>query len=81
MGSTRGDIGRPPKLTYLSMDPLSSTVGSSQVFAYVERLARRGLGVDLVTFEHSVDLGLLEKLSVLGVTNITKPFGLRSSST
>ncbi|MEE2767721.1 MAG: glycosyltransferase [Actinomycetota bacterium] len=57
------------------MDPLSSTVGSSQVFAYVERLARRGLGVDLVTFEHSVDLGLLEKLSVLGVDWRPQKFG------
>ena len=28
-----------PRITYISVDPVTSTVGSSQVLAYVERLA------------------------------------------
>ena len=44
-----------PRVTYLSVDPVTSTVGASQVLAYVERLAERGVGVDLHSFEHHVD--------------------------
>ena len=50
------------------MDPVSSTVGSSQVLAYVERLADRGVQVDLVTFEDSVDPSLRASLAARGVT-------------
>ena len=58
-----------PVLTYLSMDPLTSTVGSSQVLAYVERLASRGLAIELVSFEHGRRDGELESpLRSLGVT-------------
>jgi glycosyltransferase involved in cell wall biosynthesis len=64
-----------PTLTYLSMDPLSSTVGSSQVLAYVEGLARRGIDVDLVTFEHRVDFDLRERLVDLGVGWRPQSFG------
>jgi glycosyltransferase involved in cell wall biosynthesis len=64
-----------PTVTYLSMDPLTSTVGSSQVLAYVQRLARRGIDVDLVTFEHSVDSALQTHLSDLGVKWRPQRFG------
>ncbi len=63
-------------VTYLSMDPLSSTVGSSQVLAYIERLAHRGVQIDLITFEHAVDPELTERLSGLGVTWRPQRFGL-----
>jgi len=56
-----------PEVTYLSMDPVSSTVGSSQVLAYVERLADRGVSVDLVTFEDSVDPTLHQRFMDVGV--------------
>ena len=63
-------------VTYLSMDPLSSTVGSSQVLAYIERLAHRGVQIDLITFEHAVDPELTQRLSGLGVTWRPQRFGL-----
>ena len=56
-----------PVVNYLSMDPIASTVGHSQVLAYVERLAKLGVTIDLVTFEESVDTGLLERLAEIGV--------------
>ena len=62
-------------VTYVSMDPLTSTVGSSQVLAYIERLARCGVDVDLITFEHTVDVDLAEHLSGLGVTWIPRRYG------
>jgi len=43
-----------PEVTYLSVDPVSSTVGSSQVLAYVKRLAERGVPLHLYSFEHEV---------------------------
>ena len=63
-------------VTYLSMDPLTSTVGSSQVVAYIERLAHRGVEVDLVTFEHAVTPEMTESLSSLGVTWRPQRFGI-----
>jgi len=69
-----------PTLTYLSMDPLTSTVGSSQVLAYVERLALRGVDVDLVTFEHRVDLDLWERLARIGVRWRPQDFGRHGSA-
>jgi len=62
-------------VTYLSMDPLASTVGLSQVLAYVERLAGRGVAVDLVTFEQEVDAALVERLAGLGVGWRPQRFG------
>lgn len=56
-----------PVVTYLSMDPVTSTVGKSQVSNYVERLADVGVSIDLVTFEHHVDSGLQSRLADLGV--------------
>jgi len=64
-----------PTVTYLSMDPLTSTVGSSQVRAYVECLALRGVDVDLVTFEHDVDPVLHSRLVSFGVTWRPQRFG------
>ena len=75
MGVLVGTTSGLPTVTYLSMDPLTSTVGSSQVLAYVERLARRGVDVDLVTFEHDVDSVLRERLSGLGVIWRPQQFG------
>ncbi len=72
MGRTSADA---TSVTYLSVDPLSSTVGSSQVLAYVERLAGRGAVVDLVTFEHDVDPALAERLARSGVGWRPKRFG------
>ena len=57
------------------MDPLTSTVGFSQVLGYVERLANRGIDVDLVTFEHEVDPVLQERLHGLGVEWQPQRFG------
>ena len=65
-----------PDVTYVSMDPLTSTVGSSQVLAYVERLAGRGVDVDLISFEHGVDSVLRERLVGLGVEWRPQRFGL-----
>jgi glycosyltransferase involved in cell wall biosynthesis len=67
MGLSTGSGAPLITVTYLSMDPLTSTVGSSQVLAYIERLALAGVDIDLVTFEHAVDVALSERLSSLGV--------------
>lgn len=64
-----------PVVNYLSMDPIASTVGHSQVLAYVERLAKLGVTIDLVTFEESVDTGLLERLAEIGVVWRPHRFG------
>lgn len=57
-----------PVVTYLSMDPVTSTVGQSQVLNYIERLAVSGLAIELVTFEHHVDTALRARLVDLGVS-------------
>ncbi len=57
-----------PVVTYLSMDPVTSTVGQSQVLNYIERLAVSGLAIELVTFEHHVDTALRVRLADLGVS-------------
>ena len=64
-----------PRVTYLSVDPVTSTVGSSQVLAYVERLAERGVGVDLHSFEHHVDEAIAADLSRHGVVWTPHRFG------
>lgn len=63
MTSTDRDL----RVTYLSMDPLGSTVGASQVLAYVLRLASRGVGVDLHSFERTLDGDLRDLLTAAGV--------------
>ena len=76
MGTPVGGTSGLPTVTYVSMDPLTSTVGSSQVLAYVERLAGRGVDIDLITFEHGVDPVVRERLAGLGVTWRPLRFGL-----
>ncbi len=76
MGTPVGDAAGLPAVTYVSMDPLTSTVGSSQVLAYVERLVGRGIDIDLITFEHDVDSDLRDRLAGLGVTWRPLRFGL-----
>ena len=68
-----------PRVTYLSVDPVSSTVGASQVLAYVERLAERGVGVDLHSFEHHVDESIAEDLARRGVVWTPHRFGGRGA--
>ncbi|MDG2428088.1 MAG: hypothetical protein P8M16_06630 [Acidimicrobiales bacterium] len=63
------------RVTYLSVDPVGSTVGSSQVLAYVLRLAERGVKVDLHSFEHDEEPQILELLSTAGVNWIPHRFG------
>jgi len=43
------------EVAYLSMDPVTSTVGASQVLAYIRRLAERGVLVNLHSFEYRLD--------------------------
>ncbi len=74
--TTVGDSSGLPTVTYVSMDPLTSTVGSSQVLAYVERLAGRGVDIDLITFEHGVDSDLGDRLAGLGVGWRPQRFGI-----
>jgi glycosyltransferase involved in cell wall biosynthesis len=62
------DARNLPVVTYLSMDPVTSTVGQSQVLNYIERLAEGGLAIELVTFEHHVDTALRARLVDLGVS-------------
>ena len=64
-----------PRITYLSVDPVTSTVGTSQVLAYVERLAERGVGVDLHSFEHHVDEVIAADLVRHGVVWTPHRFG------
>ena len=64
-----------PRVTYLSVDPVTSTVGASQVLAYVERLAERGVGVDLHSFEHHVDEVIAADLTRRGVVWTPHVFG------
>jgi glycosyltransferase involved in cell wall biosynthesis len=40
-----------PVLTYLTTDSIAEGIGASQVLAYVERIAERGLDISLHTFE------------------------------
>ncbi len=56
------DLGGPLLVDYLSVDPVTSTVGSSQVLAYVERLAAHGIRVRLHSFE---DLGRRSEIGSL----------------
>jgi|TARA_B100000315_G_scaffold80280_1_gene73550 hypothetical protein len=64
-----------PVITYLSMDPVTSTVGRSQVLNYVERLAQQGVLIHLLTFEHQVDMEVWSRLSDLGVSWSPQEYG------
>ena len=69
-----------PSITYLSMDPLSSTVGASQVLPYVERFSDHGVDVELLTFEHVVDQVMSERLAGVGVTWRPQRYGRHGSA-
>jgi glycosyltransferase involved in cell wall biosynthesis len=65
-----------PELTYLSFDSLAEGVGASQVAAYVERLAARGLDVRLHTYEKQAPPPeLVDRLAGAGVAWTPHPFG------
>lgn len=64
------------RLTYLSIDSLGEGIGASQVQAYVEKLAGRGVEVELHTFEKAVPSGILkERLESAGVVWHAHDFG------
>ena len=67
MTAARDEAEGGMEVTYLSMDPVASTVGASQVVAYVRRLAQRGVSVDLHSFEHRVDDDLRRELEDSGI--------------
>lgn len=63
-------------LTYLSMDSVAEGIGFSQVLAYVEKLAQRGLDVDLHTFEKKApDHSLERRLAAAGARWHVHAFG------
>jgi glycosyltransferase involved in cell wall biosynthesis len=65
-----------PQVTYLSMDATDEGVGASQVVPYVERLARRGIAVELHTFEkRQPSPTLATALATSGVTWHPHVFG------
>ena len=65
-----------PRITYLTFDPLSEGVGSSQVVPYVERLARRGMPIELHSFEReATPTSLASRLKDAGVDWRPRPFG------
>jgi|SRR5581483_6838187 len=64
-----------PPLTYLSFDSVVNGVGASQVVPYVSRLARRGLAVELHSFEPSVDASMAAALADAGVQWKPHAFG------
>ena len=63
------------RVTYLSLDPLDSTVGASQVLAYVRRLAEQGARIELHSFEHQVSRELADDLAHRGVAWRAHPYG------
>lgn len=75
MGSSQGDWKDELQVAYLSLDSVSSTVGSSQVLAYVRRLADRGVSIHLHSFEHAKNAQLAEDLAALGIQWTPHRFG------
>lgn len=67
-------------VTYLTMDPVGEGVGTSQVARYVVALARRGVAVELHSFERApVPPWLTELLARAGVQWHVHPFGALGS--
>lgn len=65
-----------PPVTYLTTDSVSEGIGASQVLAYAERLATRGLDVDLHTFEKAVPTPTMrEHIAATGIRWHPHPFG------
>lgn len=64
-----------PPLTYLTVDSVSEGIGASQVLAYVERLALRGVRVHLHSFEKVAPRAALgERFARVGATWTPHPF-------
>lgn len=65
-----------PPVTYVTMNSLSEGVGSSQVLAYVERLAGRGIEMVLHTFEKEAPPGSVRtRIDSAGITWVPHRFG------
>jgi glycosyltransferase involved in cell wall biosynthesis len=63
-------------LTYLTVDGLSEGVGASQVLAYAERIAGRGVPVHVHSFEKGTPTPqLVEQVRAAGITWTAHPFG------
>ncbi len=75
-----GRVGDGREIVYLSMDPVTSTVGSSQVVAYLCRLAERGIAVHLHSFEHQVGTRMSTTLDDAGVRWTVHRYGKPGAS-
>jgi glycosyltransferase involved in cell wall biosynthesis len=65
-----------PTLAYLTVNPMVEGVGASQVVAYVERLAQRGMSVRLHNFEEwPPDADVADRLRTAGVDWRPMPMG------
>lgn len=68
-------VDRKIEVVYLSLDPVSSGVGFSQVFLYVEALAQNGSSIKLISLENEIDETLYQRLLAVGVEWVQLPFG------
>jgi hypothetical protein len=69
-------VSELPPLTYLTTDSLSEGVGASQVLAYAERLAGRGVHVRVHSFEKGAPSAeLVQQVREAGITWTPHPFG------
>lgn len=65
-----------PPLTYLTTDSLAEGVGASQVLAYAERLADRGVDIRLHSFEKEApSADIRQRITDRGVSWQPHPFG------
>ena len=72
---------RLPPLTYLATDSLAEGIGASQVLAYVERIAARGVDIELHTFEKAAPSpDLKRRLQEQGVRWTPHDFGRHGST-
>ena len=67
MTGSASEGGADCEIVYLSVDPVTSSVGSSQVVADVCRIAERGFPVHLHSFEHEIDPNVASNLERAGV--------------
>lgn len=72
---------RLPPLTYLATDSLAEGIGASQVLAYVERIAARGVDIELHTFEKAAPSAELKRrLQEQGIRWTPHDFGRHGST-
>lgn len=70
------DASKLPPVVYLTMDSLQEGIGASQVLAYVERLARLGVSIELHSFEKRTPASeMQERLRCAGVDWTPHDFG------